>query len=265
MQSIEKQILFLLTKKRCMHAKELVQIYTKRGYKEQSIRNVLSRMKKEQYIQAEERSLYSIVDKGEQFLSFVNRKPWQYDVDWKHKWCFVHFEVPELERVKRDQFRLHLLQLGFGQLYKGVYVSPWDYSKQLLPWIHASSMEEYVTISEASMLFGDITPERAAEIWPLGDIHQLYQEKWQWYQGEFLPALNQEIRGGLDPLELFVLYLHIGEVISELSLRDPMLPIALLPEDWMGHTIIAELYRSFQSFATLIPSSSDYYQFLVNT
>ncbi|WP_028589192.1 PaaX family transcriptional regulator C-terminal domain-containing protein [Paenibacillus massiliensis] len=263
MLSIEKQILFLLTKKRCMHTKELVQIYTKRGYKEQSIRNVLSRMKKEKYIQAEERSLYSIVDKGEQFLSFVNRKPWQYDVDWNQKWCFVHFEVPEHERVKRDQFRLHLLQLGFGQLYKGVYVSPWDYSKQLLPWIHASSMNEYVTISEAAMLFGDITPERATKIWPLGDIHHLYQEKWHWYQAEFLPALNQEIRGGMDPLELFVLYLHIGEVISELSLRDPMLPIALLPEDWMGRRVIAELYRSFQSFATLIPSSSDYYQFLV--
>jgi phenylacetic acid degradation operon negative regulatory protein len=263
MLSIEKQILFLLTRKRCMHAKELIQIYTKRGYKEQSIRNVLSRMKKEKYIHAEERSLYSIVDKGELFLSFVNRKPWQYDVDWNRKWYFVHFEVPETERIRRDQFRLQLLQLGFGQLYKGVYVSPWDYSKQLLSWIHAASMDEYVTISEASILFRDITPERAADIWPLADIHRLHQEKWQWYQDEFVPALNKEIRGRMDPLELFVLYLHVGEVISEISLRDPMLPVSLLPYDWMGHRVIAELYRSFQSFATLIPSTSSYYQFLV--
>ncbi|WP_236841285.1 hypothetical protein [Brevibacillus formosus] len=60
----------------------------------------------------------------------------------------------------------------------------------------------------------------------------------------------------MDPLELFVLYLHVGEVISGISLRDSMLPVSLLPYDWMGHRVIAELYCSFQSFATLIPSSS---------
>jgi phenylacetic acid degradation operon negative regulatory protein len=263
MLSIEKQILFLLTKKNELSAKELVQIYTKRGYKEQSIRNVLSRLKKEEYIRAGNRSMYSIIEKGQDFLAFVNRKPWQYDIEWRNMWYFVHFEIPETLRTKRDQLRYQLIQLGFGQLYKGVYISPWDYRKQLLSLVRQNGVEEYVMLSEASVLINDITKERVAAVWPLAEVHGLYEERWSWYQTQFLPSLNKEIQGGMDPLELFALYLHIGEVISEISLKDPMLPLSLLPSNWIGRQVISELYRSFQSFTTLIPRDSVYFEFLV--
>jgi phenylacetic acid degradation operon negative regulatory protein len=124
-------------------------------------------------------------------------------------------------------------------------------------------MENYVTLAESSILFNDITQERAAAIWPLDEVHRLYVEKQSWYAQKFLPSLNKHIQEGMDPLELFVLYLHIGEIISEISLKDPMLPLQLLPEDWIGHRVIQDLYRSFISFASLIPRESDYYEFLV--
>jgi phenylacetic acid degradation operon negative regulatory protein len=263
LRSIEKQILFLLTRKRELSANELVKIYTKRGYKEQSIRNILSRLKKDEYIRVGGRSIYSIVDKGQNFLSFVNRKPWQYDAEWRKNWYFVQFEIPEMHRAKRDQLRSNLLELGFGQLYKGVYVSPWDYSKQLSSLFRSNGVETFVTVSEVSILFNEITKDRAAEIWPLAEVHTLYQEKQRWYQEQFLPSLTKEIQDGMNPLELFVLYLHIGEVISEISLIDPILPLSLLPDEWIGHRVIQELYRSFQSFITLIPRESGYYDFLV--
>jgi phenylacetic acid degradation operon negative regulatory protein len=263
MLSIEKQILFLMTRKRELSVKDLVPIYTKRGYKEQSIRNVLSRLKKEEYIVAASRSVYSIVEKGRDFLASVNRKPWQYDMEWRRTWYFVQFEIPESHRAKRDQVRTHLLQLGFGQLYKGVYISPWDHRKQLASLIHANGVEKHVTISEASILFNDITKEHAAEIWNLDVVHRLYEEKLCWYQEYFVPALNKEMQEGSDPLELFVLFLHIGEIISEISLMDPMLPLMLLPVDWIGHRVFQELSRSFQSFTSLIPRESVYFDFLV--
>lgn len=118
-------------------------------------------------------------------------------------------------------------------------------------------------LSEASVYNNDITKDRVADIWTLAEIHSLYEEKRDWYHKQFLPSLDKEMQGAMDPLELFALYLHIGEMISEISLEDPMLPLSLLPDYWIGRQVISELYRSFQSFTALIPRDSAYFEFLV--
>jgi phenylacetic acid degradation operon negative regulatory protein len=262
MLSIEKQILFLLSRTSGMEAKQLIQIYTRLDYVEQSIRNVLSRLKKEGLIEATARSCYRITAQGREVLQSVSSKPSLYNRTWDKTWCFVMLEISENERKKRDRFRSALLQLGFGHLYKSVYVSPWDYSAEVSQLIRSAGIEQYVTVTRSSIVCNEITAERSKTIWPLEALNVHYQEKWRWYLESFLPSLQQSISQKAAPLDLFIHYLHIGEVISELSLRDPMLPAELLPSDWAGKTILNEFYRTFQSFAVLIPKDSPYQAFM---
>lgn len=49
-------------------------------------------------------------------------------------------------RKKRDIFRRKLIQFGFGQLNKSVYVYPWDITKDVINIIDTLEIEDYVTI-----------------------------------------------------------------------------------------------------------------------
>ena len=60
MLSIEKQILYLLTRVSVIEVQELVRIYEGRGYSSQYIRNVLSQLKKDGYVESPFRSTYKI-------------------------------------------------------------------------------------------------------------------------------------------------------------------------------------------------------------
>lgn len=45
---------------------------------------------------------------------------------WDGSWRLVFFDVPELERHKRNRLRRYLLQLGMKQIQESVFVSPYD-------------------------------------------------------------------------------------------------------------------------------------------
>ncbi|MWC28334.1 PaaX family transcriptional regulator C-terminal domain-containing protein [Paenibacillus sp. MMS18-CY102] len=72
-------------------------------------------------------------------------------------------------------------------------------------------------------------------------INEAYIANRQWFHETFIPAA--------EPLnlksdeELFVHFLTLDEMITELSLIDPMLPKQLLPVDWEGEKVYAELQQ----------------------
>ncbi|WP_052947697.1 PaaX family transcriptional regulator C-terminal domain-containing protein [Aneurinibacillus tyrosinisolvens] len=170
-------------------------------------------------------------------------------------------EIPEGDRKKRDPFRSDLLHQGFGPLYKGVYISPWDYSKRIIELAKDYGIQNHVTLVKGIIFHNEITPKMAVEIWQLNEIKQMYTEKWNYFKEQFMPDVEQKLKGNPDPLDIFVYFLQLGEIISELSLRDPMLPKELLPEDWIGDKIISELWAYNTRLTNLIPASSYYYQF----
>ena len=50
---------------------------------------------------------------------------------WNGKWFLVFFDVPEVQRNKRDFLRRYLIKLGFYQYQKSVYLFPYDCEKEV--------------------------------------------------------------------------------------------------------------------------------------
>ncbi|PIQ72998.1 CRISPR-associated endonuclease Cas2 [Candidatus Roizmanbacteria bacterium CG_4_10_14_0_2_um_filter_36_35] len=50
---------------------------------------------------------------------------------WQKKWYLVFFDVPEIQRNKRDYLRRFLLKLGFYPYQKSVYLFPYECEKEI--------------------------------------------------------------------------------------------------------------------------------------
>ncbi|MGB9882970.1 MAG: CRISPR-associated endonuclease Cas2 [Microgenomates group bacterium] len=70
--------------------------------------------------------------------------------NWDKKIRIVIFDIQELNRVKRNQFRRILKQLGFIMLQKSVWVSPFDQFHVLKNWLKENKINEKVLLIEGS-------------------------------------------------------------------------------------------------------------------
>ncbi|UJF33469.1 PaaX family transcriptional regulator C-terminal domain-containing protein [Paenibacillus hexagrammi] len=262
MLSIEKQLLFLLSRSTGMESQELIRIYEHRGYSAAYIRNGLSRLKKEGYAVSPSRSSYQITESGRAFIYSINQKPLLYSRTWDGNWHLVMLEIPESERKKRDQFRADILQTGFGLLYNSVYIAPWSYSQEITQLIEKYELHGRVTQFQGTIQGKSLTPNDAVSLWGLEQVAGIYQDKRSWFHQEFEPRMDAALRHSDQLLELFVCYLHLGEVISELYLADPMLPEELLPEGWEGRTILQTFLGHMDRLTRAIPENSLYAQFV---
>lgn len=262
MLSIEKQILYILSNVPALEVQELIRLYEERGYSPQSIRNILSRLKKEKFVDCPQRSTYQILDKGRQFVQVVNEKPKLSEQLWDGTWYIVMAEIPESERRKRDKFRGELLQLGFATFYKATYISPWNYTDTVQKIAASYDIVNNVTLCKAEFLCNEINREKAYKIWNLESLMLLYREKWKWFKETFIPSTEAFILNEEDPLKIFVQFLHLGEVISEIFLHDPMLPDELLPADWQGKRMLHEMYSYNHKLVERIQLDSYYAKFV---
>lgn len=51
--------------------------------------------------------------------------------NWRGKWFLVFFDVPEIQRNKRDYLRNYLRKIGFYCYQKSVYVFPYECEKEI--------------------------------------------------------------------------------------------------------------------------------------
>ncbi|WP_342546641.1 PaaX family transcriptional regulator C-terminal domain-containing protein [Paenibacillus sp. FSL P2-0089] len=259
--SVEKTMLFLLSKVKQMGAQQIVEIYEQRGYTSTYIRNALSRLKKEGYIASPARSWYNVTAEGLAYIKAINSKPARYQEQWDHTWDVVMLEVPESERKKRDLFRSALGQLGYGLLYNSVYISPWNYQDEVAAQIQKLELDGKVSILQGQFQEGMITPLKAQDIWHLNDIEALYRKKAVWLKEEFAPRLADTLQAG-QPLQLFLLYLLMGEELSGLFMADPYLPDELLPDHWPGKQVLSDMREYMVKAAQAIPADSFYAPFV---
>lgn len=68
-----------------------------------------------------------ITDKGKKQVLFFNLDRMEKkEGKWDKKWRVVFFDVEERDRRHRDALRKYLTRLGFKQMQKSVWVSPYD-------------------------------------------------------------------------------------------------------------------------------------------
>jgi DNA-binding transcriptional regulator PaaX len=65
-------------------------------------------------------------------------------VAWDRKWRMVIFDIPEVQKRKREIFRMHLRNLHFFELQKSVFVHPFDCQKEIEYIIEYYQLRKYV-------------------------------------------------------------------------------------------------------------------------
>ncbi|MDP3093200.1 MAG: hypothetical protein Q8N16_00345 [bacterium] len=99
--------------------------------RKKTIYNTFYRLKREGYIDfnIDNHQLYiNLTDEGRkkagrfQIDALEIKKP----AKWDKKWRVVIFDIPDLDRIKREAFRGKLKELSFYQLQKSVWVYPYN-------------------------------------------------------------------------------------------------------------------------------------------
>ena len=80
----------------------------------------------------------------------INRPP-----KWDKKWRVVIFDIPEDKRHNRDIFRERIINLGFIQIQKSVYVYPFECAQEIAFVSNYLSVQKFVTIMIAEIIQGE--------------------------------------------------------------------------------------------------------------
>lgn len=143
---------------------------------------------------------------------------------WDKKWRVVIFDIPEKERKTRDFLRRKLVDLGFGELQKSVYISPLDVLRDLKEMLENYGLYGKVIVFEAKDIFSSDPKQVANLVWKLDELNLNYLH--------LIERINSV--GDLKEEERVRELKRINEDFFNLALKDPFLPRELLPDNWVG-------------------------------
>ncbi|WP_100488344.1 PaaX family transcriptional regulator C-terminal domain-containing protein [Sporolactobacillus pectinivorans] len=246
MLSLEKQLLYILMRKPNIEVSELLGIYRGRDYSAQSIRNAISRLKKSGYIDHRGRA-YFLTASGSHFIKAFQDKLLLKDHDWNGSWQLVVYQIPEPLRRARNTLRQELTDLGYGQLFQSVFISPHDQSLSVRQIFSDLNIQPYVNIFSGHFIYGDVKT-RMQEIWDLKKIESLYVDFISWTKDKSVSWVKQE---SIDSWDAFFHVLELGERFGAILLKDPMLPAQFLPMNWPG----GEAWKTYRLLFTKLAAS----------
>lgn len=119
-----------------------------------SLSSTINRLKNQGYLEKIEkkgRIGYMITEKGR---SKIDRFLFDREV-WDGRWRMVVFDIPEEKKKLRDFFRGKLSHLGFKQLQKSVWVTPFDVLDDIEEIINEYGLGNYIWYFLANSLADD--------------------------------------------------------------------------------------------------------------
>ncbi len=210
----------------------LTEIFQAMGVAEGAVRTAMSRLSADGWLERTRlgrNSYYRLAGKGE--ATFAEAAARIYAVPMAE----AHAPRFRLVLAERGDARAALQQAGFGQAQPGLWVGP-------------EALAVPPEAADAVALLADAVGEGgrrlAAQSWPLEALAEAYRH----FIAAFTPLDRWLAEGhalkGVDALVARVLLIH---EYRRAVLRHPLLPPALLPDDWAGEaarTLCARLYRA---------------------
>jgi phenylacetic acid degradation operon negative regulatory protein len=177
-------------------------------------------------------SEYRLSATGERRFSDATRRIYgEVPTSWDGRWTLVL--LPPGTGRAREELRDDLRWLGFGQLGPGLFAHPTrtaDDTREQLRSMEGRS--EGIVVLESTS--GDLESDRrlARTGWDLAELELRYRR----FVRAFAPALEAVEALEPRPETAFVLRTLLIHEYRRIHLRDPMLPAALLPDNWIGGT-----------------------------
>lgn len=119
---------------------------------EQVFRNTLSRLKK-QGLAENKNDIWSITEKGKRQIEYVLHSrisPKTSEGRIKKKSMIVAFDIPEVDRKKRNWLRGGLISLGFIQLQKSVWFGPAPLPEKFIDELHTFRLVPHLKFFRAT-------------------------------------------------------------------------------------------------------------------
>ncbi|MCX6723748.1 MAG: hypothetical protein NT155_01060 [Candidatus Staskawiczbacteria bacterium] len=66
------------------------------------------------------------------------------EIKWDKKWRMVSFDVPQKFKKERDVLRRKLKKIGFCELQKSVFITPFDCKEEIEDLVKRFELDEYV-------------------------------------------------------------------------------------------------------------------------
>ncbi|HTD29931.1 MAG TPA: phenylacetic acid degradation operon negative regulatory protein PaaX [Steroidobacteraceae bacterium] len=234
----------------------LIRLAAPFGLSERLVRTAAARLAREGWLAAERsgrRSEYRLSRAGAvRFAEATRRIYAPAPPGWDGRWTLLM--LPAAGR-RPAQLREGLKWLGFGQLSAAVFAHPGTTPGEARRWLLKMPGAADALLLHAQGV--DAASERrlAAQGWDLAQLGRRYQRFLERFQ-PLLPILQ---RGGISAERAFLVRTLLIHEYRKIHLQDPLLPLKLLPADWVGrraYELTRGLYAAVVAAAELHLSES---------
>jgi phenylacetic acid degradation operon negative regulatory protein len=217
----------------------LLQLMELLDVSERATRSTLSRMTRKGWLVSKmrgRRSQYTITRRGLALLAGGYRRIFEpLFTDWDEQWRLVVYSVPEKKRKKRHSLRKQLTWLGFGRLASGAWVSPHDRRAELETIVSELKAEDYVDLFAGQYAGPSTAEELMRRCWDMEGLASQYGEFIDKYGPQYERDRRYFEQGEPPaPQQCFARHFWLVHEFQAFTMKDPNLPTALLPEDWVG-------------------------------
>lgn len=221
------------------------------GLSERLVRTAVARLASEGWLTATRhgrRSEYRLTDSGATLFAEATRRIYGVNPGvWDGRWTLV--VLPPSGRRPRN-LRESLRWLGFGQLAPGVFAHPSCTLEEARGWLSRQGC------NGAGWCFTSATEglqrdrQLAATGWDLAQIARRYRK----FRDAFA-SVQAVADAALPPQSAFVVRTLLIHEYRKVHLRDPQLPLTLLPQPWVG----AEAYELCRRlYGAVFAAAEDY-------
>ena len=237
----------------------LIRLAAPFGLTERLVRTSIGRLANEDWVSFERFgrvSFYSLTPHGRaRFAEATQRIYSGPPEDWDGLWSLV-IVPPALKKLREE-----LLWLGFGQVTPGVFAHPTHKEPAIRARLEELQASGQLIVMQGSVLSADASANLVRMGWDLGDLARRYKR----FIDMFSPvaaALDASRAVAIAGDVAFILRTLLLHEYRKIHLRDPLLPAALLPADWVG-TDAQKLCREL--YARVFAASEQYLSATVQT
>lgn len=231
----------------------LIRLMQPLGLSERMVRTSVFRLAREGWLTAQplgRRSYYSLSESGRARFDAADRRIYAAPrARWEGDWRLVFFGGGDLASDRREVLRRELIWQGFGQIAPGVLAHPEADREAVRQALNDMGASDQVLVlrAEADRL---TSPQAlralARSAWDIDRLAAMYQG----LLDHFRPLWHMlESSPHLDPEFCFLIRTLMVHDYRRIMLKDPLLPLDMLPTDWAGTSarlLCRNLYRLLQ-------------------
>jgi phenylacetic acid degradation operon negative regulatory protein len=229
----------------------LIRLAAPFGLTERLVRTSVARLARDGWLVAQRRgrrSEYRLTRSGAaRFAAATRRIYGENPHDWNGRWTLVLLSGAARAAHVRDELKW----LGFGQLTPALFAHPSCVLAEARGWLHdiPGARDALLLQSGGADLAVDRT--LAARGWDLGELARRYRH----FVRRFGPVAALPAAPPIAAPTAFLVRTLLIHEYRKIHLRDPLLPPALLPSDWVGASAY-DLCRRL--YARLFAAAEDY-------